>query len=330
MKRVMQELKKSAGSVILVGGTLMLLGSGCASWKKQPAPRLLGARGVVPAPYFQPGQGEAAEPGFDEDLESFETPEPVDMEEPGPVEMDSGAEIEMPASVDASAVTYTVKKGDSLWKIAQQYGVSFKELAAYNNIDPDDTLVVGKQLTIPPGGTSEGPATGGASVTEPSGSETSGGSIDREPMPSDQKYTVKSGDSLWVIARRFGVKVADLKRVNDMTDDTIHVGKVLVLPTGSEPNETGTAVPEVEPDTDTGEPVVETTVVEKSEDGDEATEEPETNPLNLLEHTVMENDTLAEIADMYGTTVKAIKRANDDIDNDDDLNVNMTIKVPFE
>ena len=45
-------------------------------------------------------------------------------------------------------------------------------------------------------------------------------------------YTVKSGDSLSVIAQRFGISSSDLKTVNQLNSDTIHIGQVLTIPGG--------------------------------------------------------------------------------------------------
>ena len=51
------------------------------------------------------------------------------------------------------------------------------------------------------------------------------------PAPAVRaKYTVKSGDTLYGIARQFGVTVAALKSANGLTSNTIHVGQVLSIP----------------------------------------------------------------------------------------------------
>lgn len=331
MKEIMKRMQGAAGILIIGGSAVMLSATGCSSMKRTPPPPLLDDRGMIPAPYLQPGDEVPEEPsGFADDGMDFVPPTPTEMGEP-----DMGGEgIELPPPVEAPTVTYTVKKGDSLWKISRRYGVSFKELAAYNDMEPDDTLVVGKKLVIPPGGKlveDTGPAETGVAPSAGTGTGTT--TIEREPIPSDRKYTVKSGDNLWVIARRFGVKVADLKRVNDLDSDMIHVGDVLVLPTSAQsttPERTTMDEPTVDDDTG-GEPVVETTHVEPgTEDAGADEGAAEFDPLKLLEHTVLPGDTLEEVADMYGTTVSAIKRANPGIESDADLVENMTIKVPFE
>lgn len=89
-------------------------------------------------------------------------------------------------------IDYTVKSGDSFWKIANAHKVTVSELARWNNMAPKDSLRVGKKLAIWTGSKSEN------SVTR------------------KVRYTVRSGDSLARIASKFKVKVADLVRWNSL------------------------------------------------------------------------------------------------------------------
>ena len=102
--------------------------------------------------------------------------------------------------------TYTVQKGDSFWGIAASQmgdGTKYKELAAYNGMEPDDTIYAGQVLKIPGKG----------------GSRT---------------YTVKKGDSFWKIAQEQlgnGNRYNELAAYNGMkSTDTIYAGQVLKLP----------------------------------------------------------------------------------------------------
>lgn len=108
--------------------------------------------------------------------------------------------------------TYIVKAGDSLWNIAKQYNTTVDALKKANNLQTD-TLYVGQQLTIPSTTKSE---------TETSTTENR----------STFSYSVRSGDSLSVIAKRFGISVDDIRKANKLTSDTLRVGQVLTIPNG--------------------------------------------------------------------------------------------------
>ena len=338
-------------------GLLLALASGCQYLpEKEEEPALLGPRGVVPMPYSEPRPAEEPsashyapespqELPFPEPVESMETPvrETGEMVEAEPQEPQQ--EFEMPPAIETKTQTYTVEKGDSLWEIARMYGVSQQELAAHNNMDVDDTLIVGKVLRIPPGG---------QFVPVHRRDETQvRGPREQQPreIPADRKYTVKKNDSLWKIAQRFDVRLDALKELNDLSSDTIHPGQVLMLPAGASERprrrETPTASeetetqPEVtfqgtaqEDERDTGaedQPDVTQETTEPATDtGEGQTEETQPPLPNLLDHTVTEGDTLKGIADMYGTTVEQIKKANPNIKSDTDLIPGLKLLIPFE
>ena len=106
-----------------------------------------------------------------------------------------GQILEVPSSSSDSG-TYTVKAGDSLWKIANKYGITVNELKSLNGLTSDN-LNIGQILKVP------------------SGVNT---------------YVVKSGDSLWSIANRYGTTVNQLKSLNGLTSNTLMIGQVLNLP----------------------------------------------------------------------------------------------------
>ena len=120
--------------------------------------------------------------------------------------------------------TYTVVSGDSLWAIANKNGVSVANLKAWNNLTTD-TIFVGQKLTIK-GGTTTAPTN---PTTPPAGNSNSGST-------TSGTYTVVSGDSLWAIANKNGVSVANLKAWNKLTTDTIFVGQKLTIKGGSTNN----------------------------------------------------------------------------------------------
>ena len=96
---------------------------------------------------------------------------------------------------------YTVKKGDSLWKIANKYNTTVEKLKSANNLKTN-TLSVGQKLVIP--------------------------SISVSPEVSDT-YIVQKGDSLWSIANKFNMTVSKLKNLNNLTNNLLSIGQVLKI-----------------------------------------------------------------------------------------------------
>ena len=126
-------------------------------------------------------------------------------------------------TVDHSeAKTYTVKKGDSLSKIAYRNSVSTKELAAFNNLTNLDAIRIGQKLYLPLHAKARSGATKATSKPAKTVKKASGGS-----------YVVRAGDSLSKIAANHGIRTADLKAANSLTSDRILVGQTLALPGGS-------------------------------------------------------------------------------------------------
>ena len=103
-----------------------------------------------------------------------------------------------------SKSTYVVRKGDTLWDIATTERTSVKKLAAWNGISRKSVLRPGQKLTVWSKQAVAQPT--GA----PSGAEVTGQTTQRVT------YTVRRGDSLWAISRRYGVSVGALRRWNDL------------------------------------------------------------------------------------------------------------------
>jgi LysM repeat protein len=328
MKKFFAAHGKVWGGFILFGAGVLML-SGCQSGtvlsrlQSQPKEPLLASRGVIPAPYVAPsGMLAPSEPVIGPDQLLPE--EPVLLPEgPEGIETAMLPEIELPPVVETSAETYAVQKGDSLWKIGRMYGVSFRELAAYNNMKETDVLFVGKVLNIPPGGklipVAERPTVSPAPAA-PTTALASGG-----------KHTVQKGDSLWKISRAYGVKINDIRALNNLQSDVLQVGQVLLIPRGGELVTPPSApqVPELLPEIPEAPTAPEVPAAPEVTEPPALVTEPAALP-NLLDHTVTEGDTLDSIAEMYGTSVEAIKKANPTLGTDADLTVNMKILVPFE
>lgn len=98
---------------------------------------------------------------------------------------------------------YVVKSGDTLYSIASLYNTTVTELKRINNLT-SNLLTIGQLLIVP--------------VNE----ETEGGVV---------IYTVKSGDSLFAIAKKYNTTVAEIKELNNLTSDLLSIGQQLKIPT---------------------------------------------------------------------------------------------------
>ena len=116
---------------------------------------------------------------------------------------------------------YVVQPGDTLFAIALRFGVTVADIAAANNLSNPNLIFVGQRLVIP-----------GVRPTVEPAIVTDQGSADTEPPPtSPQVYVVQPGDTLFAIATRFGLTVADLALINGIQNpDYIYVGQRLILP----------------------------------------------------------------------------------------------------
>ncbi|MCC7352905.1 MAG: LysM peptidoglycan-binding domain-containing protein [Anaerolineae bacterium] len=116
----------------------------------------------------------------------------------------------------APAATYTVKFGDTLSSIARALGVSMQALMQANNITEPSVVRVGQVLRVP-GKDNSQPPQGGSSPT---------------PTPtSSARYTVQFGDTLNLIAQRFGVSIFAIAQANKLVDiNILRVGQVLIIP----------------------------------------------------------------------------------------------------
>lgn len=101
--------------------------------------------------------------------------------------------------------THRVRSGDSFWAIAKQYGVGIRELAAWNQMAPGDTLRVGQSLT----------------VWQPATITTGRSTQAANNLIRKIGYRVRNGDSLWKIANRFNVSVNDIQRWNTLSGKSI-------------------------------------------------------------------------------------------------------------
>jgi len=110
-------------------------------------------------------------------------------------------------------VTHHVQQGDSFWGIAKKHDVSVRALAKWNAMAPGDTLKLGQQLTVWTNNKQ-------APRNHPS-----------SPSKKNQtiRYTVRNGDSLYLISKKFKVTVNDLKRWNTLNKKYLKPGQTLKI-----------------------------------------------------------------------------------------------------
>ena len=127
------------------------------------------------------------------------------------------------------ASTYTVGKGDSLWTIAKKNHLTVSELAAANNLKPGASVKLGQKVIIP--GKTSAPVSAAAKTAEQGTAKTPAATTAAHPSADAVKHTVKAGETLGAIARKYGVKMGDLAIANNIADPAkIHPGMELVIP----------------------------------------------------------------------------------------------------
>ena len=138
-------------------------------------------------------------------------------------------------SGSGQAVTYRVKSGDYLGKIASRYGVTVNQLKNWNNLRSNN-LRIGQILYIY-GGRNVSAQTSAKSSSSAPAAKTSGsaGSTSSAktvtPPAGSRVYTVKAGDSLYLIAKKYpGVSAEDIKAANKLGSSSIRPGQTLVIP----------------------------------------------------------------------------------------------------
>ncbi len=131
-------------------------------------------------------------------------------------------------SGDGQRYVYTIKRGDNLWDIGRHYGISVKQLCAWNAISSKSILRPGKKLEI----WVEDETIKTAKVVQVATSKTSDGS------PQHISYQVLEGDSLWLISQRFSVSVNQIKKWNNLAGKRyIKPGQLLDIYTGTPPKD---------------------------------------------------------------------------------------------
>lgn len=117
----------------------------------------------------------------------------------------------------SQTASHEVQKGETLYSISRKYGISVGELCSENNISTSAVIKTGQKLKIPTQNSSEAKNT--------------------QKVEKTDTYIVKKGDTLYGIAKRFGISVETLTILNKMSgSNTIKVGQVLTVPLATSGN----------------------------------------------------------------------------------------------
>ena len=137
-------------------------------------------------------------------------------------------------------ITYKVEKGDTLYSISRKYQITVAELRTANNLSENDVIKAGQKLIIPDADIGTAAAL--------SSTKTASASTNTSTTKTVE-YVVAKGDTLYGIARKNGMSVADLMAINNLDSSAvIKIGQKLKVNANSteSPSKTTTAKP-VEP-----------------------------------------------------------------------------------
>lgn len=197
---------------------------------------------------------------------------------------------------------YVVKKGDTLWSIARTLGVTVTELKSFNNLT-SNALSIGQILYIPK---------------------------EDDETTEEEVYTVKSGDTLYSIASKYGLNVSELKSLNNLSNNNLSIGQKLIVSKNNETtytvskgdtlysisNKFGVSVNDLKSLNN---------LTSNNLSIGQSLKIPNTN-VNKLTYTVKSGDTLYQIARTYNTTVDKIKSLNNLTSNT--LSIGQTLILP--
>ena len=215
-----------------------------------------------------------------------------DAIEPAPTAKKSAPEAG--AAEAEGAAVYTVKKGDSVSKIAAKHGTSTAKILALNNISNANSIKIGQKLKVPSKGAN--PAIEAEKAQEIA------------PAPAGEElsvYVVQKGDSLSKIAAKNDMSVSQLMKINSLKNANIRVGQKLSVKKSGAANE-AKAQPE------------------KAEKKPSQKSAPKGGE---IEHKVKAGEFLGSIAAKYSVKVADIKKRNN-ITDPRKLRAGQTIIIP--
>lgn len=352
-------MKTSAKFLTALGlVSAIMLFTGCTTPAKPTQTRsgLMSGRGILPPAYADVQEYNTTRNGGKKNFvantapvvdadDVIEVPAPtfVDPEPEAPQTVDTPAaplpKIENAPVVPVAPVsdkTYTVKAGDTISAIAIAHGVKWEEIVSMNPDVNPNKMKIGTVLVLP--FDSKPTPAGGVPVYKKSTASKNGNAkpaaaAAKAAVPADGVYTVVSGDNLTKIANRFGVKISDLRKWNDLKNDSLSVGQKLVVTGSGSASVTKTAAaapvaaetpaapqiineadyaqpaaPEVNEEIlDAQVPVVDSVVPELP------------SVLQQMEYDIQQGDTIDGLCSMFGETRQDFLQKNPTIKSDADL-----------
>ena len=138
----------------------------------------------------------------------------------------------VPAAPAASATTHTVERGETLFGISKQYGVTVDQLQEWNNLGNSTMIKRGQQLRVTPPNAGGGMTARGAAVAgtqQPLPAAYDGGRTPMpQPTPNDQIHIVKPGETVASVALQYGYTENKFREINELgSQEVIRVGQRL-------------------------------------------------------------------------------------------------------
>ncbi|MGF3066665.1 LysM peptidoglycan-binding domain-containing protein [Facklamia sp. P12950] len=198
--------------------------------------------------------------------------------------------------------SYKVQPGDGFYKIAKKLGVNVDDLIKVNGMTIQSVIHPNQVLRIP-GQTQVTSQVNKLSISKPSASkpvENTNEPVDKNTVSSTTKglYTIKAGDSLYAIAKKYGVRINDLLLANGIHLNTvIHPNQKLIIP-GSNMGEASSHLVNKKPVSTPKENLVVT----------DKTQEIKQNTSG--DYIVKAGDSLWAIANRHGITLASLLEAN--------------------
>ena len=158
---------------------------------------------------------------------SYVQQQPKSKPKPKPVS------AEAPTSVPGKVKrVYTVKNGDSVWEVAQQFGVSINDVRTWNALRSSRLIQPGQQLNIWLDPNSPLLNSASLALTEKKPVSTSpkiASNANKTGNKGEVKHVVKSGDTLWDIAQLYNVSIQNLKKWNNKRSNRLKPGEELKI-----------------------------------------------------------------------------------------------------